>query len=92
MPTIGQGIILHLLLCLIDPKVAFAEHISLKAEQHFDFDGLRGRLLSSSYVPREGEKAEAMLRELPSLFSTYARDGHVAFHYETKIYYGHLDA
>ena len=66
--------------------------VSLKAEQHFDFDGLRGRLLSSSYVPREGEKAEAMLRELPSLFSTYARDGHVAFHYETKIYYGHLDA
>jgi SAM-dependent methyltransferase len=66
--------------------------ISLKAEQRFDFDGLRGRLLSSSYVPREGERAEAMLRELPALFSSYAEDGQVAFLYETKIYYGHLEA
>ena len=66
--------------------------ISLQAGQRFDFDGLRGRLLSSSYVPREGERAEAMLAELPALFSTYAEEGVVVFQYETKIYYGHLDA
>jgi SAM-dependent methyltransferase len=58
--------------------------------QQFDFEGLRGRLLSSSYAPREGIAAEAMLRELPELFSKYAEHGRVIFEYETKIYCGHL--
>ena len=51
--------------------------ITIPAQQRFDFDGLRGRLLSSSYIPREGPKADAMLAELPKLFSSYQRDGHV---------------
>jgi SAM-dependent methyltransferase len=68
------------------------ELITIPAQQRFDFDGLRGRLLSSSYIPREGPKAEVMLAELPDLFSTYQQDGHVIFQYETKIFYGHLSA
>lgn len=64
--------------------------ISLHAQQRFDMDGLRGRLLSSSYIPREGEKAEAMLREFPDFFTPFLADGHVAVEYETKIFYGHL--
>ncbi len=64
--------------------------ITIPAQQRFDFDGLRGRLLSSSYIPREGPKAEAMLAEFPELFSSYQRDGHVVLEYETKIFYGHL--
>lgn len=66
--------------------------ISLRAEQLFDLDGLRGRIVSSSYMPREGPKAEAMMREVPDLFSSYAKDGQVAIEYDTKIYYGHLCA
>ena len=58
--------------------------------QQFDFEGLRGRLLSSSYAPREGAAAEAMLRELPELFSRYAQHGQVILEYATTIYYGHL--
>ena len=58
--------------------------------QRFDLDGLRGRLLSSSYVPKEGAAAEKMLQELPELFSKYAEEGQVVVEYETKIYYGHL--
>ena len=58
--------------------------------QQFDCDGLRGRLLSSSYAPREGPAAGTMLRELPELFGRYADEGQVAFEYETKIYYGRL--
>src|SRR5450756_463413 len=58
--------------------------------QELDFDGLRGRLLSSSYVPKAGEKHEAMMRELPRLFSSHAENGHVTLEYDTKIYYGHL--
>jgi len=64
--------------------------IRISAEQRFDFDGLRGRLLSSSYVPREGPQAETMLAELPALFASYQQDGQIVFQYETKIFYGHL--
>ena len=60
-------------------------------QQRLDFDGLRGRLLSSSYIPKSGEKYEAMLRELPQLFSSHAVDGRVVLEYDTKIYYGRLD-
>jgi SAM-dependent methyltransferase len=59
-------------------------------QQTLDFDGLRGRLLSSSYVPKTGEKHEVMIRELPRLFSSHAEHGHVTLEYDTKIYYGHL--
>ena len=48
------------------------QFISQQTRQHFDFDGLRGRLLSSSYVPKEGAAAEAMLQKLPELFAKYA--------------------
>jgi len=60
-------------------------------QQRLDFDGLRGRLLSSSYIPKSGEKYEAMSHELPHLFSSHAVDGRVVLEYDTKIYYGRLD-
>ena len=61
-------------------------------QQRFDLEGLRGRLLSSSYAPREGPAAEAMLNELPKLFAAHAQDGQVVVEYWTRIYYGHLTA
>jgi SAM-dependent methyltransferase len=60
-------------------------------EQRLDFDGLRGRLLSSSYIPKSGERHEAMMRALPQLFHKHAVDDRVVLEYDTKIYYGHLD-
>src|SRR5580700_5299238 len=66
------------------------EFISQQTQQHFDFDGLRGRLLSSSYVPKEGAAAEVMLQKLPELFAKFEKQGQVVVEYETKIYYGHL--
>jgi SAM-dependent methyltransferase len=66
--------------------------ITQSTQQHFDFEGLRGRLLSSSYAPREGPRAETMLQELPELFEKHAENGQVAFEYHTRIYYGHLTA
>jgi SAM-dependent methyltransferase len=61
-----------------------------ETSQEFDFEGLRGRLLSSSYAPREGPRAEVMLGELPRLFAQHARDGRVTLEYNTNIYFGHL--
>jgi SAM-dependent methyltransferase len=70
-----------------------AMHLVTQASsQRFDLEGLRGRLLSSSYVPREGPGAEAMLKELPALFHRFAQNGEVVLAYQTKIYFGHLAA
>jgi SAM-dependent methyltransferase len=66
--------------------------ITQYTRQEFDLDGLRGRLLSSSYAPRDGAVAEEMLRTLPDLFAKYADRDRVVFEYETKIYVGHLTA
>ncbi len=59
-------------------------------KQQFDLEGLRGRLLSSSYAPREGPQAEGMLQALPALFEQYAEGGRLTLQYKTKIYYGHV--
>ena len=59
--------------------------------QTFDLDGLKGRLLSSSYVPGPGEpSSEAMLREAEELFREHQADGKVTIEYDTKVYYGRL--
>ena len=58
--------------------------------QEFDFDGLRGRLLSSSYAPNSGAASEAMLAALKEVFAAHNRDGKVRFVYQTKVYWGQL--
>jgi len=62
-----------------------------ESKQSFDFEGLKGRLLSSSYTPEPGHpNFTPMLEELAALFAAHAPDGRVAFEYETKIYYGQV--
>jgi ubiquinone/menaquinone biosynthesis C-methylase UbiE len=62
-----------------------------KNSQVFDFDGLKGRLLSSSYVPGEGQPGYGpMIVDLKKLYSGYEKDGLVLFEYDTNFYYGRL--
>lgn len=62
---------------------------TLPNAQHFDFDGLRGRLLSSSYAPAEGHPShEPMLAELRRSFDVHQHDGKVSFLYDTEIVVG----
>lgn len=57
--------------------------------QVFDFDGLKGRLLSSSYAPDEQHpRHQPMLVELERIFREHARNGQVIFDYDTKVYFG----
>jgi SAM-dependent methyltransferase len=59
--------------------------------QSVDFEGLRGRLLSSSYVPLEGHpNYEPMLASLRRLFDSHQQGGRVTIEYDTKVYYGQL--
>lgn len=60
--------------------------------QDFDYAGLEGRLLSSSYTPRAGDpKHEPMLRELRRIFDSNHVDGRIIFEYETCVYCGQID-
>ncbi|MDT5271929.1 MAG: hypothetical protein QOH49_4115 [Acidobacteriota bacterium] len=60
-------------------------------EQVFDFDGLRGRLTSSSYTPEPGHPHfDPLMRELEALFRRHERDGRVVVAYDTKVFYGRL--
>ena len=60
--------------------------------QEFDYDGLKGRLLSSSYAPEEGQpKYEKMISDLEKLFAKREQGGRVQFVYDTVLYYGRLN-
>jgi len=64
---------------------------SFDNEQVFDFDGLRGRLTSSSYSPQPGHpNFEPMMRELEALFQRHEQGGRVVVAYDTKVFYGRL--
>ncbi len=60
-------------------------------QQMFDWDGLFGRLRSSSYTPAPGDKHyEVMLHELKELFERNQQDGNVAFEYVTEVFWGEI--
>jgi len=60
--------------------------------QVVSFEGLRGRLLSSSYAPPAGHpQHEPMIATLRLLFDRHQRDGQVALDYDTRVYWGRLD-
>ena len=59
--------------------------------QWFDFDGIKGRLLSSSYAPEPGHpNHDPMMATLARLFADHAQDGKVSIAYNTSIYCGQL--
>ncbi len=60
-------------------------------QQPFDFEGLKGRLLSSSYAPEpDHPHYQPMLGKLREIFDANQKDGKIIFHYETELYYGQL--
>ena len=75
-------------------KALFGEGLQEKTfanSQIFDFEGLKGRLLSSSYAPLAGHpNYEAMLTELQAIFQAYQTDGTIEFKYTTRVYYCQL--
>ncbi|MES1218979.1 MAG: class I SAM-dependent methyltransferase [Bacteroidota bacterium] len=58
-------------------------------EQVFDFDGLKGRLLSSSYMPALNEPGyDNMIIDLCNLFEKYQENDTIKITYDTKVYAG----
>jgi SAM-dependent methyltransferase len=61
-------------------------------QQIFDFAGLEGRLMSSSYAPEPGHpEHEPMIAGLRELFERHHRGGKVVFPYRTLVYFGQMD-
>ena len=63
-----------------------------KFEQRFDYSGIEGRLLSSSYTPQpDSQKYDPMLREMRRIFDQHQVNGEIVVEYDTRVFYGILD-
>jgi SAM-dependent methyltransferase len=73
---------------------AFEAEFALKTflnVQTLDFEGMKGRILSSSYMPSENEPLfEPLVGELRRLFDKYAESGRIQILYSTNIFYTRL--
>jgi SAM-dependent methyltransferase len=64
---------------------------TFEMKQHFDYPGVEGRLLSSSYTPGpENPNYQLMLRELRRIFDEHQSNGRVSLEYDTRVFYGRL--
>ncbi|MGC3945024.1 MAG: class I SAM-dependent methyltransferase [Chryseolinea sp.] len=78
----------------IEPEMISAffapEKCTLKTfanSQTFDFEGLKGRLSSSSYVPNEGQSGyNEMIDALRDLFNRYREGDVITIQYDTNVY------
>lgn len=73
---------------------AFGAEFSLKTFQNIqslDFDGMRGRILSSSYMPAETDaRFPPLENDLRHVFEKYAESGRIQILYNTNIFYTRL--
>lgn len=66
------------------PELAVFAH-----EQVFDFEGLAGRVMSSSYAPMpERPEHQPLMAGLREVFDHHQRAGKVVFPYRTLVYFG----
>ena len=67
------------------------ETLEYSHEQTFDWEGLRGRVLSSSYAPKPGAPGhDALMSELRRAYDAHQRDDRVQFDYVTRLHVGRL--
>jgi SAM-dependent methyltransferase len=65
---------------------------SLPNFQEFDFEGLAGRLRSSSFIPTpDAPNFAPMMAELRRIFDAHNQAGRVRLEYSTHIYFGRLN-
>jgi SAM-dependent methyltransferase len=64
---------------------------TFSSRQEFDYTGLEGRLLSSSYAPLADHPGYgSMLKDLRAIFERYQSNGRVVFEYETRMFYAQV--
>src|SRR5262249_39442513 len=72
----------------------FGNPFSLKTFENvqiFDFDGLKGRVLSASYMPAETDsRYEQMVDELQTLFAKHNENDRIEVFYDTKVFFSRI--
>jgi len=64
---------------------------TLYNKQIFDYEGVKGRLLSSSYAPNVGEpNYDPMIAYLREIFDAHQVDGKVSFSYDCNLFLGKI--
>lgn len=59
--------------------------------QTLDFEGLKGRMLSASYMPSQTDRLfEPMINELKLLFENHAENGKIQILYNTNIFFSQI--
>lgn len=67
------------------------ERVELGNAQAVDYEGLRGRLLSASYAPKEGQAGyRETMAELESIFERHELGGRVEFGYTAVLRFGEM--
>jgi hypothetical protein len=62
---------------------------TFKNHQSLDFEELKGRMLSASYMPDENSpRFSEMISELKLLFAKHQENGRIRILYDTNVYYG----
>jgi hypothetical protein len=65
------------------------DHRVFSNVQTLDFEGLKGRLLSSSYAPLPDQTGHPqMMQELETLFEDHEQRGQVTIEYQTELFVG----
>lgn len=68
---------------------ATPQTVCFSNNQEFDFEALKGRLLSSSYTPEPGHpNFEPMITRLKEIYDRHEESGRVRFDYDTRVFYG----
>lgn len=64
---------------------------AFKNTQYFNWEGFKGRLLSTSFIyGPEHAKFNSMIEQLKSIFLRYEKNGLIEFLYQTNLYYSHI--
>ncbi len=62
-----------------------------QVQQDFDYGGIEGRLLSSSYAPGPGHpRHESMLKDLQRMFKEHQQHDRVQVMYRTRVFFGQI--
>jgi ubiquinone/menaquinone biosynthesis C-methylase UbiE len=77
---------LHALEVFADFPGAHVRHHVFRWERALDLESMMGMAASSSYLPREGAKADDLRSDLRNLFDTYAVGGRVAIRMQTFVF------
>ncbi|MEO0970377.1 MAG: hypothetical protein AAFX80_19145 [Cyanobacteria bacterium J06639_18] len=76
----------------LEPLLATPYFVNFKEyafahKQDLDLNGLIGRAMSSSYLPREGKEREELVSDLQDLFNNFSQQkGYVSLAYSTSVH------